>query len=97
MVQADQIEDGQPASFPDVLQCLVGERDRDSVRPSVLVLRFSDRPAEPKRWTLSPGGTTSQHHAVFQLQFRLQVAEEQEFLAIDVYGCGVLGQIGQDE
>ena len=54
MVQADQIKNGQPTSFPDVLQGLVGERDRDSGRLSVFVLRFSDRLAEPEALDVKP-------------------------------------------
>ena len=46
---------------------------------------------------LSPGGTTPQHQAVFQFQVRLEVAEEQELLGVYIHGCGVLGQVGQDE
>ena len=49
------------------------------------------------RWTLSPGGTTSQHHAVFQFQVCLEVSEEQELLTVDVHDIGVLGQLRQDE
>ena len=39
----------------------------------------------------------SQHQAVFQFQFYLEVAEEQEFFAVDGHGSSVLGQIGQHE
>ena len=40
---------------------------------------------------------TSQHEAVFQFQVCFQVSEKKEFLAVDVHGGGVLGQVRQNK
>lgn len=54
MVQADQIDDGQPASFLDMFQGLGRERDRYLGRPSSAVLRFYDGPGEPEALDVKP-------------------------------------------
>ena len=54
MVQADQIKNGQPASFLDVFQSLGRERNRYIGRPSVVIPKFSDRLAEPEALDVKP-------------------------------------------
>ncbi len=54
MVQADQINDRQPASFLNVLQGLSGERNRQLHRPSTGIVKFSDRLAEAEPLNVKP-------------------------------------------
>ena len=65
MVQADQIDNGQPATFLDMFQGLGRERDRYLGRPSLIILRFSDGAAEPEALNVKP----RRHAAPTQCRF----------------------------
>ena len=54
MVQADQIKNGQSASFPDMFQGLGREGYRYLGRPSLVALRVSDGLSEPEALNVKP-------------------------------------------